>query len=302
MQGGPVRLCGLDFAEPRDHVVRRAAVYDAVLVVGEEYVLVDRVDAYGVFGVEARLYPLPAVEAPTIVSLLGVLGWIFERLGEGRRVLVEGTGAQSVIAAACLIAWGHRLEEALERVRRAGMEVYSPLQVRILAILEAIASGLDVTREAERFKQHAFTGGDAHTASVIELAVEQAIQLSPVLPASPARVYQRVVEPSRAPRLNDVEEAVLAAARGLDSTLVGAVRSLYLEPGASRLRVHVGCSLLMREGECWPEAMAADHAFRRLARLFGLDGVEYVMVEPEEAACMAYGERDPSLCGVGGGG
>jgi hypothetical protein len=291
-----MKLCGIYFGEPRDHVVRRAATYDVVLVVGEEYVLVDRIDAYATLGVEAKLYPLPAVEAPTIVSLLGVLGWLLERLEHGRRVLVEGTGGHSVLAAACLIMQGLGLDEALAKVKEAGMELYSPLQLRVLAILEAISQGVDVASEAKRFKQYAFTGGDAHTASVIELAIDHAIQLSPMLPVSPVKLYQRIVDPARAPRLNSVEETILEVARALDSTLVGAVRSIYLEPGSSKLRVTVGCSLLMREDECWPEATAADTAYRKLASFFGLTGVEYEMVEPEEAACLAYGLKEPSMC------
>ncbi len=296
-------VCGIEFAEPDEPVVRRAARYDTVIVVGEEYVLVDRVEAYSLFGVEARLYPLPAAETPTLMSVLGLLGWLWERVENGRRVLVEGSGGQGVVAAACLVAKGVHPAEALRMVREAGMDVYSPLQLRLLALLDAlVSSGVDAGEEAARFRSVAFTGGDAHTASVAEHALEHALRLRGLLPVSPATVYRAVVEPWRAPRLNDYEETVVAVARSLDATLVGAVRSTFLEIGESRLTVNVGCTLLMREDECWPEASAADPYYRRLAGYLGLKGVEYHMMDPEEVACRAYWFLDEEMCGEGGGG
>ncbi len=291
-----LRVCGIDFADPGDPVVRRAARYDTVIVVGEEYMLVDRVDAYTVFGVEARLYPLPAVEAPTLVSILGLLGWIWERLGAGKRVLVEGTGGEAVVASACMVVEGYSVEEALAKLREAGMELYSPLQLRLLVILEALSSAINIREEAERFKAYAFSGGDAHLASIVELAVEHYVQIGRLLPISLQKLYAALVNPVRGPRLNDAEKALAGIAQGLDSTLIGAVRSVHLEVGESSLKVRIGCSLLMREGECWPEAMAADQHYRRLASMLGLKTVEYEMIDPEEAACLAYGQRGPELC------
>ncbi len=288
---------GVVFATIDASVVRRAAVFDAVVVVGDEYGIVDRFDAYKLLGVEARLYPLPANEAPTLVSLLGLLGWIRRQVSEGRRVLVEGAGGQTIIAIAFMMLEGMGLTEAIAEARSRGFELLNPLQLRILTILDALRlSGVDLWGEAEKYRKDAFTGGDAHLSTIVELAIEHYLQLSPFLPISASKLYYALTERDKHPRLTDSERAILEASKALDHTMIGAVRNIAIENLGSFLRVNLGCMLLLREGECWVEANTADPAYRRIASMLGLKGVDYVMASPEEVACLSYASLYPDVC------
>ena len=274
-------------------VARRAALFDTVLVVADPYSAADRIDLYETLGVNVNLYPYTPLDAPTITSILGLMVWLEKESCRGR-VLVEGFGGERLVMAAYLVYRGLSVEEVLPKIARLG-GLHSPLHLRLLLILWALRRELDLSREASRFVEQAFTGGDAHLAWVIELVVEHYLQLRHLLPIRLAKLYYSVIGYKHA-RLNDVEKSVLSIAESLDYTLAGAVRNVAVSIGVESLEVYIGCQLLDREEQCWPEAKKAKPHYDRLARLLGVRDTDFVMTAPEEAACIAYGDFALDLC------
>ncbi len=284
----------VSYAHAEGGVALRAARFDVVVLVGEVYSLVDRVERYRELGVEVHVYPLPATVAPTMRSVLGLLAWLEERCLRGERVLVEGTGGHSVVAVAHMVARGVSVGEALAKAGARGFHLLSPLQLRLAVLLDyARRGGVDLLEAGRRWRCDAFTGGDAHLSTVAELALEHALCLDGLLPLSPPRLFEAVE--GRA-RLTDAERLVLEASRSLDHTYTGAVKNVALAVG-EKLEVLVGCELVYREEQCWPEAEAAMEAYQGLARMLGLDGVVIGMEHPETLACRVYGVYDPGMCG-----
>ena len=274
-------------------VARRAALFDTVLVVADPYSAADRLDLYETLGVNVNLYPYTPLDAPTIVSMLGLMAWLEKEAYRGR-VLVEGFGGERLVMAAYLIYQGLSVEEVLSKIARLG-GLHSPLHIRLLLILWALRRELDLKREASRFVEQTFTGGDAHLAWIIEFAAEHYLQLHHLLPIRLAQLYYSIIG-HRHVRLNDVERNILGIAESLDYTLVGAVRNVAISIGVESLEVHIGCQVLDREGQCWPEAEEAKLYYNRLARLLGVRDTSFAMTTPEEAACIAYGDFAPDLC------
>jgi len=274
-------------------VAKRAALFDTVLVVADPYSVADRIDLYETLGVNVNLYPYTPLDAPTIISVLGLLAWLEKEARRGR-VLVEGFGGERLVMAAYLVYHGLNVEEVLSHVAKLG-GLHSPLHLRLLLILWALSRELDLKREASQYIEHAFTGGDAHLAWVIELAVEHYLQLHHLLPIRLAQLYYSIIGHKHV-RLNDVEKSVLNIAESLDYTLVGAIRNVAVSIGVENLEIHVGCQLLDREGQCWPEAEKAKLYYDQLARLLGVKDSSFTMTTPEEAACIAYGDYAPDLC------
>ncbi len=282
-----------DFTTP---VSRRAIDYTMVILVCDPHRVIDRFEAYRALGVDAKIYPLPPYHAPTLYSLLGLLALLEESSRKGR-ILVEGCGGEAVIAIAHMLFKGLSLQEAIEKASSSGLNLLSPLQLRILALVDhALRHGVDLWSLALRLKGCAFTGGDAHKSSILELALEHTLQLAGILPLRPSSLVQAIEEPSSNVRLNDVERLVLEACRSLDYTMSGAVKSIAIAPGEDSLEVYLGCELLYRDDQCWPEAEASRPYYDRLAKTLGLKRASFYMDHPETVSCMVYSVLHPEVC------
>jgi len=284
-------ICFASIEAPQ--VARRAALFDTILIVADPYSVADRLDLYETLGVNVSLYPYTPLDAPTIISILGLMAWLEKEARRGR-VLVEGFGGEKLVMAAHLIYRGLSIQEVLSRTNELG-GLHSPLHLRLLLILWALRRELDLKHEARRYIEQTFTGGDAHLAWVIEFAVEHYLQLHHLLPIRLAHLYHSIIGHKHV-RLNDVERNILDVAENLDYTLAGAVRNVAVSIGVENLEIHIGCQVLDREGQCWPEAKKAKPYYDRIARLLGAKDTSFAMITPEEAACIAYGDFAPDLC------
>jgi len=71
-------------------------------------------------GVEFLHTPIPDFSAPSLEQLIEIVGWINQRVREGKKVLIHclgGSGRSGTIATAYLMTQGLSLSEALAKVR-----------------------------------------------------------------------------------------------------------------------------------------------------------------------------------------
>ncbi|WP_167827888.1 hypothetical protein [Pyrolobus fumarii] len=279
-------------------VARRAAVHDKVLIVGEEYEAEPRAELYRRLGVDVVVYPLGAGKAPTLVSLLRLLSDLLPSPHE--KLLIEGFGGEGVVAAALLmIVDGVSAREAASRVLSLGHGLTTPLESRLLYILEKVletspGGARQLFEVVKRGYERGFTHGDAHASSVAELAVEVNDALSRLgyfTGLTPYTLFQSALLEPDEPR-----DPVHAIASALDSTLVGAVKTVAFIREGNKLEVLVGCETLMHREQCWPEVEAARQRIEAIAKKAGFRSVTYIMAPPEEVACILYRDVDRGLC------
>ncbi len=280
------------------HVAPRAATYDYIVLVGSEYDAAHRASLYNQLGIDVIVYPLEPGKAPTLVSLLRLLSGIAERIPY-EKILIEGFGSEGIVAAALLVLEaGLDARTAAQRVLSLGHGLLSPLEARQLKLIEQIlvdaGSPHRLYRLIEDAYSRGFLHGDAHASSVAELAVEINSGLERI--GAPKRMdnYTLFRDALLAP--DEPRNIVHAVASALDSTLVGAVRVIGLERRGNIIDVLVGCETLMHREQCWPEVEASRGAFTTLAQTLGASRVTYLMMEPEEVACIYYASIDRGLC------
>ena len=279
-------------------VAPRAAAFDRVVIVGEEYEAEERLELYNSLGVEAILYPLSSGKTPTMLSLVRL---VYEAMpAEHERLLIEGFGAEGVVAAAFLMVLeAVHPREAASRLLAMGHGLTTPLDSRLLyllhRVLETSPEGFhSVAETVKTGYREGFLHGDGHASSVAELAVEineGLTRLGYYTGYTPYSLFRDAVLHTDEP-----SNPIHGAAAALDSTLTGAVKTVALERGSGRLRVLVGCELLLHQDQCWPEVDAAAEKIAWIARRAGLERVEYIMASPEEVACLQYAEIDRGLC------
>lgn len=249
---------------------------DSVLVAGPLYDAIGFQEYLARSGVEIEIYPLEAYKAPTLDSLLGVVGLLLSRAGE--RVLVVDLGPGSLVEASyqLVTAPKSRLLDVLENYSD---RLLSPLHYRVLYTLATLALvGVDLRREALSKEIHAFTGGDAvasdYVLHVADLAAQGLAASSCV-----AAAYRREKPPSCMP--------VLRAAESLDPLGEGAAEGVAVAPEGPRYRVYIGCRLLGLGDTCLREALSAVEPFSGLlGTKLGRDS--FTPLDPEEVACMIY--------------
>ena len=279
-------------------LLRRAASADIVLVVGDSVEALMRANQYRELGVEVQVYPLSPRDSPTLFSILGLIGWLRRQATRGA-VIVEGYGGERLVEAAYMIVSGYKLSELPARLTA---QLQSPLHLRTLVVLDALArSGTDLGAEAEKYIDAAFTGGDAYKANLVEHVADIAVQkgrlgLGEEL-ACLARVY-RAVTLSLPVEDDGICSLIMRLSESLDAEGVGAVKTVSLVRSEDRVRVYMGCKLLLHENSCMPELEKAKPLLQRLVEQWGLklEGVE--LVDPEEAACLAYEGLAGYTCGL----
>ena len=279
-------------------IAPRAAVYDRVIIVGEEYEAEPRLELYNSLGVEAILYPLSSGKTPTILSIVRL---IHENMpSEHEKLLIEGFGAEGVVAAAFLmVAERTSPREAASRLLAMGHGLTTPLDSRLLYLLHRVLETSPdwfqtVASTVMQGYREGFLHGDGHASSVAELAVElneELARLGYFTGYTPYMLFRDAVLHTDEP--SNVVHEVAAA---LDSTLTGAVKTVVLRRDGGTLYVIVGCELLLHQEQCWPEVEAAWDKMERLARKAGFEKIRYVMTGPEEAACLSYSSIDRGLC------
>ncbi|NJE48027.1 dual specificity protein phosphatase family protein [Thermococcus sp. 9N3] len=99
-----------------------AEIFDAVVVLVEDFELPYSLDEWEKRGVEVFHSPIPDFSAPPLSQLLEILRWIEVKVLEGKKVLVHclgGCGRSGTVAVAWLM-YSKRLplERALSEVRR----------------------------------------------------------------------------------------------------------------------------------------------------------------------------------------
>ncbi len=279
-------------------VAPRAAVYDRIIIVGEEYEAEPRLELYNSLGVEAVLYPLSSGKTPTILSIVRL---VYENMpSEHEKLLIEGFGAEGVVAAAFLLA-AEKMHprEAAARLLALGHGLTTPLDSRLLYLLYRVLETSpdwfqSVAATVMRGYREGFLHGDGHASSVAELAVELNEELEKLgyfTGYTPYMLFREAVLHTDEP-----SNAVHEAAAALDSTLTGAVKVVALRRDGATLYVLVGCELLLHQEQCWPEVDAASPKLESLARRAGFQKIRYVMTSPEEAACLSYSSIDRGLC------
>ena len=279
-------------------VAPRAAVYDRVIIVGEEYEAEPRLELYNSLGVDATLYPLSSGKTPTILSIVRL---VHENMpSEHEKLLIEGFGAEGVVAAAFLLA-SERIapRDAAAKLLALGHGLTTPLDSRLLYLLYRVLETSpdwfqSVASTVMKGYRSGFLHGDGHASSVAELAVElneELARLGYFTGYTPYMLFRDAVLHPDEPT-NPIHEVASA----LDSTLTGAVRVVALRRDGATLYVLVGCELLLHHEQCWPEVEAAAPKMERLAYKAGFEKIRYVMTSPEEAACLSYSSIDRGLC------
>ncbi|ABM80696.1 hypothetical protein [Hyperthermus butylicus] len=296
MTGLITNLIFAEIGEGRE-LLRRAATADLVLVVGDGVEALVRASRYRELGVEVQVYPLSPRDSPTLFSILGLVGWLREQ-AVSATVVVEGYGGEKLVEAAYMVVSGYNLSELpVQLIAR----LQSPLHLRTLVVLDALArSGVNLAAEAKRHINAAFTGGDAYRASLVEHAADIVVQkarlgLGEEL-ACLARVYRAAM--SGQPVTGSGECSLVARlAERLDVEGVGAVKTVSIARSGNEVKAYVGCKLLLHDNSCMPELEAAEPLLRELVERWGLElkGVE--LVDPEEAACIAYEGLAGYTCG-----
>ncbi|KSW11995.1 hypothetical protein CF15_04190 [Pyrodictium occultum] len=283
----------IDFQPMSGKASSRAARYDTVLVVAPLLDALPRIEAYKMLGVErVEAYPLSPSDSPTLFSLLGVVAWLRRHASRGR-VLVEGYGGEALLEAAYMIVEG---ELGLSSLSRVASRLLSSLHLRSLVHLAALAeAGVDLAREAERHLEDAFTGGDAYASSALEHSLDLAAQLG-LLGGCILHLYEHVARGRRL-QPSSICGLLAEAGRRLDYMKTGAVKTVAIVGGRQGSRVLLGCRLLLRDEECWPEAREAEEVIRRVLAARGYSLSRVLLVDPEEAACIAYGSRYGYPCG-----
>ncbi|BEP17710.1 hypothetical protein PYJP_10620 [Pyrofollis japonicus] len=273
------------YNEPMSEVARKA---DTVLLVMDSYTASNRAHFYSSLGITTEIYPLDMRDSPTIFSLLGILAWINEE-GRGKSIVVEGLGQQSLLEEAFKIVYmGYDISEINTN------KLVSPLHFRsIIHLYELRKAGIVLEDEARRYIDAAFSGGDAHKSSIIELSLDLIIQLenrgAPIGNLCSLDIF-RAVTKNREP----LERCKLyfEAAKLLDEYNTGAVKTVALSPaGGNKVDALVGCKLMFSDEECWPEALSAQNVIRMLLDRKALLLNDIRMVFPEEAACLAYDKK-----------
>lgn len=283
----------VDFRPIGDKVSRRAVVYDVVLIVAPTVDVLSRKEAYQVLGVQhVEVYPLMPNDAPTLFSLLGIVAWIRNHARE-RSVLVEGYGGEALLEGAYRIVEGAWRVEDLAKV---ASRLQSPLHLRSLIHLAKMSeAGIDLDRESAGRIGDAFTGGDAYAASVLEHAIDLAVQLG--LENTCIRELYSYVASGMHSTLRGNCMSLVEAAESLDHMKTGAVRTIAIVSENGDAEVLLGCRLLLRDDECWPEARNSEEPIRRALMLRGYRLTGISLVDPEEAACIAYGNNYGYECG-----
>jgi hypothetical protein len=273
------------YNEPVSEVAKKA---DIVLLVMDPYTASDRVHFYSSLGITTELYPLDMRDSPTIFSLLGILAWINEE-SRGKSIVVEGLGQQSLLEEAFKIVYmGYDIGEInLDKL-------ISPLHLRsIIHLYELRKAGIVLEDEARRYIDAAFSGGDAHKSSIIELSLDLVIQLenrgAPLGNVCSLDIF-RAVTKSQEPL--ERCKPYFVAAKLLDEHNTGAVKTVAFSlAGCNKVNVLIGCKLVFSDEECWPEALSAKNVIRMLLGRRKLLLNDIRMVFPEEAACLAYDKK-----------
>jgi len=283
----------VDFTPIGEKVSKRAARYDVVLIVAPLVDALGRRDAYRVLGVRyVEVYPLLPNDAPTLFSLLGLVAWLNERARE-YNVLVEGCGGEALVRGAYQVVEGTWSWDDIKKL--AGI-LQSPLHLRSLIHLAKMSeAGIDLHKEARRHIDAAFAGGDAYMSSILEHSIDLVVQLG-LEDMCIREAYSYVISKPGRPHPHCLD--VLETAKRLDYMKAGAVKTVAIDLSESGAHVLLGCRLLLRDDECWPEARNAEKQLEKLLMLRGysLDGIS--LVDPEEAACIAYGLSYGYDCGV----
>lgn len=291
-------IAGIDIdVYDRKNIVRRAARYDVVVLVGTETSSINRIELYERLGVKTIYYPYRVSDAPLLQPFLGLIGLLYEE-SRGRAVLVEQELEDALIPAALLIAVkGYPLRDAIEEVHEMGFSIFTPLESRLLVLMDTMRrEGISLISEALEFKKEAFSGGDAHLSSVMEFTIEHYYHLRGLIPASLPRLYESLkVGGSYSKKLSDHERLLVSLSSELDYFMSGAVRNIALVLGEN-MEVYMGCNLLLREDACWPEADRATPLYERLAKSLGLERTSIYMSSPEDVACISYGFLEPDIC------
>ncbi len=299
MEGEVLEINGIDFSTPLRRVVKRAAFYDTIVVVGSPMSFASRVEVYRSLGVDAKLYPLRSHDAPFLLSLLGLLGWLEERRREGKRVLVELEDGQATIPAALMILNGHGVFHALRYLELHGFSLQNPLQARILVLLWVLReTHIPLDQLSKRYSRTAFTSTDFYYSLMIEHITEHYYHLYRLIPLRLKPMFDNVLKP-RLPALTTNEERViLSIASTLSHSTMLAVRNVTVVTARRVMKVYIGCSMLFHGDGCWPEVDKSRGYYEALAKRAGAEKLSIHVTYPEEAACLAYGDIYQGGCGA----
>lgn len=268
MRHGGVSFIDADGVNP----FKVATEYDYVLFVGDYLAGLQLREFFEELGVAYDIYPLEPLAAPTIYSLLGVIGLLREKAMQQNAVAVIDGGAGGLLHAAWKLVYGPAAGDLW-------LDVHSPLHYRLLFALRLLSrGGVDLSREAERNIIHAFSGGDAARSDRVLLAADIEKQLG--ISGLAASTYLG--------KLNTWLGELLDS---LDPDLEGAVSVLGFENvGKNAVIAYLGCRLLMHPNACAKEQEAARKPLEGLLAKHGLSLRAISQVWPEEAACIAYPE------------
>jgi hypothetical protein len=281
----------VDFRDAEEvAAIRNAVEYDAIIVVGDHPELYERYLTYRELGVDVYIYPLRPRDSPTIYSLLGIIGLLLELSDSGKRVLVEGYGGQYLLEAAFSLALG------CANVLPTSFPVeklQSPLHLRSIIVLHSLKDGgVDIKLEALKNVDHAFTGGDAHKSDIIEHIVDISLSLKMLgrenaLHYCPAEAYRSF---SRGKSVEGLCGEAVKSLEKLDENNTGAAKVVGVIYADGTYKLLVGCKLLS-ENDCIEElGNGISSITRLLAERFGVTVERFEILDPEEVACIIYGE------------
>lgn len=264
------------------------------LIVSDDYRVVERARYYRERGINAVIYPLSIVDSPTLLSLLGVSAWLYEKNLEGL-VVVEGYGQQRLLEKAYQVIFlGMDVDKAMLQ------DLVSPLHIRSIIQLHSLRTGsIDIVNEARSLIDSAFTGGDAHKSTVLELGIDLIIQLDAVshIPLSCVSHLYNTVIYGKTYKTNEICSHIYKVSELLDYSNNGAVKNLALvRKDSNEINIIIGCKLFLSNEECWPEITTAKKALAKLLNELGFTLGDIIMARPEEAACIAYNTYANEVC------
>jgi hypothetical protein len=251
--------------------------YDSLVLVCDYYECISLVEKLELLGVNVLLYPFKSYDAPTVHSILGVVGYIVKNEHNPGFAVVDNSPGR-------LLEHAYRvIMEQRYDVKEWADSLTSPLQFRLLYLLHVLReNGVDLQREALKNVVHAFTGGDAYFSDTLLHIMDLELQTGGSGYCT-TLYYQKKKE--KAP---DYCSSIYYAAESLDPFLEGAVRGVALELyGEEKVRALLGCKMIGLGDYCEREI---EHFTSPLARLLNVEAasIQFEVLDPEEVACMVY--------------
>lgn len=251
--------------------------YDSLVLVCDYYECISFVEKLKLLGVNVLLYPFKPYDAPTIYSILGIIGYIIKNENNPGFIVVDYSPS-SLLEYAYQVVMEQRYD-----VRDWSENLTSPLQFRLLYLLHILReNGVNLRHEALRNIVNAFTGGDAYFSDTLLHTMDLELQTGGMGYCT-TLYYQRKKE-----RTPSYCSRIYYAAESLDPFLEGAIKGVALEfYDEKRVRALLGCRMVGLGDYCEREI---EHFKRPLANLLnvGEASIQFEVLDPEEVACIVY--------------